>query len=147
MDKKEAKDRILNIFNTALSKRQNIDSSKLYLSILRSSVIVSMFDNRLEQGENTRKVMLCDPIQEDDFVKFSENTLKVNNLLITREYRYSCERIDSYLLQPLHVVIEEIRKDLPHLVDAFLEQVDRNNEYLNPTLEKLNVGTDVLNNK
>lgn len=137
MDKKEAKDRILNIFNTALSKRQNIVSSKLQLSILRSRVVIAMFDNRLEQGENTRKIVLCDPIDEGDFVTSTEKTLKVNNLLITKEYRYSCERIDSYLLQPLHKVIEKIREDLPYLVDVFLEQVDRNNEYLNPTLENL----------
>jgi hypothetical protein len=126
------KEELIKELHKALDSRTNIYSSHVGLTITSNAIHLAMFDSRLHAGENNRKVAVYqDPSDEKPFV---EKTLTVFNKGIRREYSYRKDPLDI-ILDPIEKVIIDIKQDLPHLVDTFAKQIEKNNKYVNPKLE------------
>jgi hypothetical protein len=145
MTKDSIREKILKEFNEGLNNKRSIESDYINLIFYNAYIFVVLFDSRLNAGENTRKVMFANEITESEFVTATEKVLTVYNNPIRREYKFRTMENDL-VTPPIEEVIAKIKQDLPHLVDSFIEQIERNNKYINPksriNYEKHSFNTD-----
>ncbi len=127
------KEELIKELHKALDERKNIYSSHVRLIFsLHNTILLAMMDTRLNAGENNRKVAVYK--ESSDEKPFIEKTLTVFNKGIRREYSYRKDPLDI-ILDPIEKVIIDIKQDLPHLVDIFAKQIEKNNKYVNLKLE------------
>jgi hypothetical protein len=133
----ELKQKIIKAIESGLDERANyIFGNSVQIQFYNNWIFLSLFDSRLDAGENTRKVYFAEAITNSEFVGKVEKILTVNNNPIRRQYQYRSEGYPLELPMPeIDAVIHNIKLELPLIVDMFIEQIIRNNEYLNPNLK------------
>lgn len=133
----ELKQKIIKAIEKGLDERANyVFGNSVQIKFYNNWIDLSLFDSRLDEGENTRKVYFAEAITNSEFVGKVEKILIVNNNPIRRQYQYRRESdITRYSIPTIEDVIQKIKLELPSMVDSFIEQVKLNNEYLNPNIE------------
>lgn len=133
----ELKQKIIKEIEKCLDERANyVFGNSVQIWFYDNLILLTLFDTRLNVGENTRKVYFAEAITNSEFVGKVEKILTVNNKLIKKEYPFRRESdITRYSIPTIEDVIQKIKLELPPMVDAFIEQVKLNNEYLNPNIE------------
>jgi hypothetical protein len=140
MDTKQVKENIITTFVKALDERVSYDFGDQAKLIFNNNWIsLVLFDSRLKSGDNTRKVVIANPITESEFATFTEKALTVCNNPKIIQYKYSHKDMPELPLPSIEDTINKIKAELSMFVDLFIEQVKLNNEYLNPTITKLNL--------
>ena len=142
MWEEKLKSRIISEFTKSLNEGVGLESKSINLTFNSNKyerwILISMVDPRLNIGENKRVVAVMNPIQAGMFVDHTEKVISVINTPIIKRYQYSNIILDQYLVPSLWKATENAKMDLPYMVDAFIKQIKRNNEYLSPTMEMLN---------
>lgn len=139
MWEEKLKSKVVTAFTKALDERVSYSFSNQGAVIFRSNwIFLVLFDNRLDIGENKRRVMVCDPISGSEFITSTEKTLSNYNPPIKVQYEYAPNPRHIPFELPLPSIedtIDRIKSELPLFVDAFIKQIKRNNEYLSPKIE------------
>lgn len=126
------KQNIIDFINKAFDEQISYESDIGRVIFDNNRIYLILVDTRLKVGENTRKALFAKPITDDMFIASKEKTIRVYNKTIERLYRFRDDDNRFQLPHPTkEKVIHTIKQEIPFIVDSFIEQVKKNNYYIN----------------